>query len=204
MQISDLFNFPSDEMERCRVELLTRPYVKIKNFFTPKLYEMVRPQLERATFKEQLHPTTEGTYSVRDLVTVDWFVGHLKMLLDDEALKAGMARLAGVKSMSHFSGRLYQLTPQSDLYFGWHDDVTEGRKLAISVNLSPELYQGGELQIKDLRSGEIHHVPNTGICDAVLFKIDSDYMHCVSKVQGNKPKIAMTGWYHAADDLPVT
>jgi hypothetical protein len=133
-------------------------------------------------------------------VVIDGFVERLKLLLNDEALKLGMARIAGVESISHFTGRLYKLTPQSDLSFGWHDDVIEGRTLAISVNLSPESYDGGELQIKDLRSGEVHRVPNTGICDAVLFKIDPTFMHCVTTVNGSHPKIAMTGWYHSGGD----
>jgi hypothetical protein len=72
----------------------------------------------------------------------------------------------------------------------------------MSVNLSPQVYEGGALQLKLRHSDEIlQEVRNTGLGDAILFRISKDLVHRVQGVTGEHPKIAFAGWFLTGEDL---
>jgi hypothetical protein len=72
----------------------------------------------------------------------------------------------------------------------------------MSINLSLEEYQGGELQIRETRSGKIvSEIANTGLGDAVLFPISPELEHRVLPVRGDRAKIAFAGWFRAEPGL---
>ncbi len=74
--------------------------------------------------------------------------------------------------------------------------------VAMSINLSPEPYQGGFLQIRDRTSKKIlHEIANVGSGDAVLFRISNLFQHRVRPVKGNVPKTAYAGWFRSKPDF---
>jgi hypothetical protein len=91
---------------------------------------------------------------------------------------------------------VYRLTPgvHDD---SWHDDLSGShRMIALSLNLSAAAYSGGTLQIRDRSSGEIvHEAANTGVGDAVLFRISPQLEHRVSRVDGAVARTAYAGWF---------
>ena len=60
------------------------------------------------------------------------------------------------------------MLPERHHLASWHDDLTDGRLAAMTVNLSPNGYKGGVLQLRESRSLSIvNEVANTGYGDAV-------------------------------------
>jgi hypothetical protein len=68
----------------------------------------------------------------------------------------------------------------------------------MSVNLSPEIYGGGTLQLRNAHTRRVlREVANTGPGDAILFQIAPDLQHPVTAVTGAVPKSAFAGWFQS-------
>jgi hypothetical protein len=68
--------------------------------------------------------------------------------------------------------------------------------VAMSVKLGSDPYQGGVLQIRDQRHGEIvHEQPPVDPGDAVIFRLGEDLRHQVTAVEGTVPRTAFAGWF---------
>jgi hypothetical protein len=88
------------------------------------------------------------------------------------------------------------MLPGSGHYDSWHDDLGDYRLVAMSLNLSREVYSGGVLRIRHHATGQIvHAVANTGLGDAILFRITPELDHYVTEVEGAVPKTAFAGWF---------
>src|SRR5207237_8656272 len=92
----------------------------------------------------------------------------------------------------------YRMTPNSSHHDAWHTDNTDGRLVAMSLNLSPQVYEGGVFQMRERESEQfLVEFANCGLGDAILFPISENLVHRVTEVQGNEPKTAFSGWFNA-------
>ena len=90
------------------------------------------------------------------------------------------------------------MSPDAGHYDAWHTDNADGRLAVLSINLSPRGYQGGLLQMRERGSEQvITEIANTGIGDALLFRISENLLHRVTGVEGAEPKTAFAGWFSA-------
>jgi len=88
--------------------------------------------------------------------------------------------------------------PGNDHYDLWHNDMVEDHMLAMSINLSSEIYSGGILQIRDKYSQRIvHEVANLGFGDAIVFRLAGSLEHRITNVEGTVPKTAFAGWFRS-------
>ena len=112
-------------------------------------------------------------------------------------------QIIGHPRIGEFRGRVYRMTSSDGHYDLWHDDCVNQRVATMSINLSREVYSGGALQMRYAGSGEIlHEVRNTGLGDALLFRISGNLIHRVQGVIGEVPKTAFAGWFlEKGDDL---
>src|SRR5262249_58599579 len=79
-----------------------------------------------------------------------------------------------------------------------HDDRCEGRLVGMSANLSTEIYSGGVFQLRDSRTEQLLcEMPNTGLGDAILFRIASPLQHRITEAEGAVPKTAFSGWFRS-------
>jgi predicted 2-oxoglutarate/Fe(II)-dependent dioxygenase YbiX len=93
------------------------------------------------------------------------------------------------------------LSPGIGLHHNWHNDMVQNRRVAMSINLEPEPYEGGVLQIRRRESGEIlAQVENVGAGDAILFRIDGMLQHCATEVTAGV-KTAFAGWFRSGPTL---
>ena len=121
----------------------------------------------------------------------------LQLRMNDRKLAAFMEEITGTAPLKHFEGRIYRMAPGADHYDTWHDDVTQGRRVGMSINLSPSPYRGGTFTIRRLGSDQIiRSMPNQGLGDAIFFRIDDSLQHMVSKMEGTASKTAFAGWFH--------
>jgi hypothetical protein len=92
------------------------------------------------------------------------------------------------------------MLPNSGHYDSWHDDDIKNRLVGISINLSPLQFCGGVFQIREQGSKRlIMQIANTGLGDAILFRISGDLEHQVTEITGNQPKTAFAGWFQSGE-----
>jgi hypothetical protein len=87
-------------------------------------------------------------------------------------------------------------------YDSWHDDMVEDRLVAMSINLSTDVYLGGVLQIREKNSQQvIQEVANIGLGDAIVFRLAHSLQHRITDVQGKVPKTAFAGWFRSQPEF---
>jgi len=127
---------------------------------------------------------------------------HAGFLMNNPALLRLIEKITGQPQLGEFDGRVYRMTNSAEHAFNWHSDAFDRRAVTMSVNLSPHIYDGGALQLKLRDSTEIlQEIRNTGLGDALLFRISADLIHRVQGVTGDHPKIAFAGWFLQGEDL---
>ncbi len=74
--------------------------------------------------------------------------------------------------------------------------MVDCRLVAISINLSEEIYSGGILQIRERNVEKfLHEVANVGFGDAILFRVADQLVHRITEVTGEASKTAFAGWF---------
>jgi 2OG-Fe(II) oxygenase superfamily len=195
---SSLLEFsPGSRAERAdlRREFRERDCAVLKGFLQPTLLEDLLPAVEQSGFR----PRTHGHIGTEDSMEAGGPLASLLLAANDPRLFELVSEVAGCGAIGCFDGRVYRLDPARGHGDSWHSDVGDNRLVAMSVNLTTESYDGGLLQIRDHRSGEVTaEVGGTALGDAVIFRIAERLRHRVSQVEGDVPRIAFAGWFKSA------
>lgn len=166
----------------------------------PDLLEMISSRLEhcswttrddgaiaREAFPSDLAPASVLNFAIN---TAD-FLDLIRGITNQPAIRL-------------FGGRVYRMTPAADHFDSWHADVGtthQDRLVGMSINLSPQPYQGGVFQLRDESSGKVlHELFNTGPGDAIFFRISPALKHMVTPLIGNGSKTAFAGWFRSGDN----
>jgi hypothetical protein len=182
----------SDEVAALHDRFWRNHYVLLPGFFDPGFTDGIAPAIERATFYRREHGKigSEGCMEANATLT------RLLFAVNDPGLFEAIDAITGCGSIGCFDGRVYRLGASGSDRDSWHTDLGDNRIAALSVNVGTEPYLGGELQIRDARSGEIlNSVRNAVPGDAVLFRIAPDLQHQVTAVEGSIPRTAFAGWF---------
>ena len=136
-------------------------------------------------------------FTLDDPVTV-----HILLFLLNRAEFLNAIRImTGCEEISDFLGRVYRLAagPQSQL--SWHTDIdntVEQRHVALSINLSTDVYGGGTFELRDRwTKTPLAQINNTGFGDALLFRVSNNLEHRVTEVVDKVAKTACAGWFRA-------
>lgn len=106
--------------------------------------------------------------------------------------------------VANFSGRTYRMIPGARHISPWHDDAVQGRRAALTINLSPEPFEGAKLQIKRVVDDEIvTELGDLRFGDAVLIAVSRDYQHRNSPLLGTKPKTSYAGFFYPGEPSPL-
>jgi hypothetical protein len=175
-------------------------HVLLPQLVDADLLEAMRQRLERGEFYERVHA---GIGDNKELcLRAGTFAGAWYLLFNGQRLFELIQKITGCPRIGSFFGRVYRRLPSRDHCDAWHDDAIEHRMVALSLNLSPEPYVGGLLQIRDARRHTLlHEVANTGFGDALIFRIDPGLEHRVTSVEGTVPKTAFAGWFRSQPDF---
>ena len=177
-----------------RATYAERACVTLPRFLDAPLLARLQARVARADWRELVHDV--GELSTELLLLDDQVPGTLALLVQDPALIAFVERLTGCDPIGCFIGRVYRMDAGAGHHDVWHGDDNGNRMVALSVNLSPDVYDGGVLELRErgsLRS--LHRVANTGPGDAIRFRIDPALEHRVTDVSGPRSKIAYAGWF---------
>lgn len=173
---------------------------QVRSFLDPGLLTFLLSRIQPADFKPRPHGKIAMELAVDSKTNIG--VQSLQLRMNDKGLREFMEEVTQTRPLEHFEGRVYRMTPGTDHYDSWHDDVTEGRRIGMSINLSAAPYRGGTFMIKRSdREQVIRPMPNLGPGDAIFFRIDDGLHHMVSRMEGQESKTAFAGWFHDVSSL---
>jgi hypothetical protein len=185
----------SEDRRRLRNQFASQHYVRLPRFLDPKLFDEITVGIERSRFVARSHDGIGEETSMEP----NGILAQLLLLLNDPRLFAAVREVTGCDSIGCFEGRVYRMGPGGEHYDSWHNDLAEGRMVAMSVNLSRGPYAGGVLQMRRRGPKEVFaEVTNVGAGDAILFRLDSELQHRVTPVQGSTSKTAFAGWFKSS------
>lgn len=186
----------AEVLENLRGQFARNHYCLLPGLLEAQLLDLIQQQIERGEFRERIH---EGIDSNKELcLTANPGLGGLLFLMNDEKLFKFIQDITRCDRIGCFEGRVYRVNPGPEHHDSWHNDVGDERLVGMSINLSRETYSGGTLQIRDHDSHEIlSEAPNTGLGDAIVFRLSAGLQHRVTEVNGETPKTAFAGWFRA-------
>jgi hypothetical protein len=177
-------------------------WVRLPGVLDPALLADTQSRVAAAEFVERRHTNVQPP-SVDLCMVPNAASALLELVFNDPAVFAAVAAMTGCGSIARFGGFVYRLAPQEGHAHHWHNDLVEGRLVAMSVNLGPGMYEGGLLEFRD-RASEcvLDRVSNTGPGDALLFRIDAALQHRATAVTAGV-KTAFAGWYFGDQPYPA-
>ena len=126
-----------------------------------------------------------------------YFIHH-PPLPNDENLFDVIQKITDCQKIGSFGGRVYRMLPNKGHEYSWHDDLSEDRLVALSINLSTEVYKGGILEIKDTDKNKIAtKISNTGFGNAVFLHLAPFLKHRVTETIGKANRTVFAGWFHS-------
>ena len=186
------FTGSQNELAALHAEFDRQHLIHLPGFLEPALLKLIQDALTRTAFQPRNQVT--GT-ELRTVDTTSYYA--LELLMNSPAVLTLFRQVTGCGNITCFNGRIYRRLPSPEYDQRWHTDVEEGGRLvAVSINLSDDIYSGGVLQIRSATSKQILcEAPNTGFGDALIFKLDPNLEHRITPVEGDLPKTAMAGWF---------
>jgi hypothetical protein len=168
--------------------------VVLRGFLAPSLLAAVQKQVAVGDFKTKVHPAS-GVEEVLGRKEATWL---FRFLLTTRDLLGAVTAITGAAPLNKAEVRIYRLLPGTGHQHDWHNDLSDDRRLGLSVNLSDGLFEGGNLQIRHPdEEALLSDIRNTGPGDAVIFGISPQLEHRVLEVTGTEPRVALAGWFTA-------
>jgi hypothetical protein len=175
-------------------------WVKLPHLLDGPMLQYVQREIARAPFVEVRH-TGVTPPSVDVCMPPNALSAMLELLCNDPAVLRAVESVTDCGPLVRFNGFVYRLTPDAGHHHNWHNDVLHGRRVAMSINLESEPYEGGVLMIRERDTERvIAEVENTGAGDAVLFRIDPAFQHRATPVTRGV-KTAFAGWFRSEEPL---
>jgi hypothetical protein len=182
------------DIDALREEYRSLNTFRMRQLIHPDLMQYLSRRLEETSWKIRKHEKIGIELVPDDGIpeSILYFVANLPAFLNV------IRRITECDEIAGYGGRIYRFADPGQ-YDSWHDDVSgSSRLVGMSVNLSPEPYEGGLFRIRRRGSAEIiRELPNTIPGDAIFFRISTDLQHIVTPVEGI-PKTAFAGWFGAA------
>ncbi|MEN2792100.1 2OG-Fe(II) oxygenase [Sphingomonas oligophenolica] len=124
----------------------------------------------------------------------------LALALKRPDLLRWLERATGCESLRSTFGRVTQIAPGAVHRLGWHDDLPEDptRRLAITINLSENAYEGGLFELRFKKTRQLlarhrHEVPGS----VLIFDVSDELEHRVWPITAGGPRRMFTGWFLA-------
>src|SRR5882672_3251904 len=185
------------ELDGLRLQYGRSHHFILPKLIEPELLETIVQRVERAQF---VFHETHGVLSEFRMVD-SAPAATLTFLVSNPAFLRIVERITGCPELGQFTGRVYRITSAADHYSEWHNDVIGDRKVAMTLNLTRQVFRGGALQMKKHNSDELSaEVYNTGFGDALLFRVSKQLLHRVQGVEGGVSRTAFAGWFLEGKD----
>jgi hypothetical protein len=180
------------DLDELRSAFEVQHCVQLRGLLDRELAHLIRGRVDETQFYERPH----GDIAHEQCLADPTVQATLVFLVNDDVFFDAVRRITGCDQFKGFWGRIYRMLPSQGHFDSWHDDVDGDRVIGMSINLSAGEFRGGEFQIRERGSDGPHHqIANTGLGDAVLFRIGENLEHRVAGIEGTVAKIAFAGWF---------
>lgn len=186
-----VFRGTDKDLTKLNTHFLKHGYVRLPGLLSEPVLDFLLSRIKLPRFKTRVHPDIGSEL----LFTDPLLAGAMHTFLNEPELLSVIRSITGCMEIRAFKGRVYRMLPNKH-HDDWHDDNVEGRRAALSINLSPSHYEGGNLEIRSRTQWIGKAVPNRGLGNAVLFALSKTLEHRVCGVSGKVPKTAYAGWFH--------
>ena len=189
------------DLERLQADWRRQHFIRLPQLFDAELVALVQAGARRGPWEINVHPYS-GTEQVLNAPSL---IGMIDFQFNTPALLRLAESVSGCGHIGAFFGRIYRLTPGTDEGHDWHGDLRAGRRVAVSVNLSEGVFEGGELQLRATADERpLGAYANTGLGDCVLFRLGTDVEHRVLPVTGAFARQAYAGWFLSEPEYAST
>lgn len=187
---------PEAELDRLARHFRRYDFVRLPGFFSPALVAQARKGMEDQNFYRCAHKDIATELCLRP----NALFRLLHFISNDKRLFGLIQKMTACGPIGCFTGRIYRMNPGRH-YDSWHDDWAHHRLIAMSVNLSEEVYRGGYLMLRPKNKPKaVLKIINTGPGDAILFRLGSGLEHQVAALEGAASKTAFAGWFRSRPD----
>jgi hypothetical protein len=181
-------------------EFAARGSLYLRDFLAPDVLETVRGICRAASF------VTKDNVKLGSM-EVEWprRAGlAVSMALTQPALLRWLEAVTRCGPLKRADGRIAQGRSGQPHALDWHDDrIDPNRRLAITVNLTEEDYEGGLFELRDQASGRIVTSHRHDVMGAALiFEVSARYEHRILAVTAGGPRRVYTGWFYAPGGSP--
>lgn len=175
-----------------RDQFATTSVVVLRGFLVPPLLTWVQTHVGTGVFQDLVHPAS----GVEQCMVDNEVIWMLSFLLGAPDVLRAVENITDQRPLTTTKLRVYRFEPGSGHHHRWHDDLGDGRRLGLSVNLSAETFEGGNLQLRKKGTERLLcDVRNTGAGDAAIFRLAKGVQHQVLPVTGREPRVALAGWF---------
>jgi hypothetical protein len=186
------FSGSEADLRRLRAQFNRDHYIVLPKLVEPELLDMILRRIRAASFRRY----NDDGITFQDVMDDPATFDLLLFLVNTPAFHRIVQRVTGCRKIANFRGRVYRMIASENHRIRWHSDVHDHRLVAFSLNLTPQEFRGGALQMKNRDSEELlHEIRNTGLGDAILFRVERKLLHRVLPVEDDVPRTAMAGWF---------
>ena len=194
------FDADARRLAKLREHYHRHSWIRLPGFLSAELLEPVTQGIAAAQFQEFTHPDIDSNKELQ--LGECAALKLLELVMNNVQLFQFLDRVTDCGHIGSFVGRVYRFDAQNGHHDAWHDDSGFHRRLALSLNLSSHVYEGGTLGLRSKsQKARVSHVQNTGLGDAIVFRISDSLEHRVSNVTGEHSKTAFAGWFRSAPEF---
>lgn len=172
-------------------------WLSLPSFLHPELYQFVMEEMSRAQFFVKY----DSDIACELMMKQNPALRALQFLFCDPELFAFIRRVTGCAEIGNYDGRVYRFEPGKKFYDSWHDDISKrGRMVAMGVNLSRHVYEGGLLQIRHKKTKKMYGcLAYNAPGQAAMFRLAPELEHRV-KTPTKFDRTVFVGWFEKHTD----
>jgi hypothetical protein len=183
-----------------RKKIKTQGFFIFRQLLQKPAQRMLKAQVKQVHFRKKIHlhqfvnkKTKKKGLVGRDQISTGHLIKLLTFLFKDPSfinqIGTGMNKNIG----KLLGARLYKMNSQNKGEIFWHSDFDGNRQIQLFVNLSPQTYSGGQIQIRNKQ--RLWQIDDLKFGDAVVMAISQDFSHRILPVRGTKDRIEFTCFY---------
>jgi hypothetical protein len=117
------------------------------------------------------------------------------------AMLRWIEEVTGCGPLGSVTGQLAETRPGATDFLPWHQDVFDDvRRVAMTVDLSDQPFEGGGFEMRDKQTGELllrHFYQGDG--SALIYAMTDETEHRVLPITAGGPRRVFAGWFRAAE-----
>lgn len=192
-----------------RDEFALNHCVVLDKLLSPSLSNLIDSQLTNARYSDTDYQNSKGvSYGKEETLISEkhYLLPTLSLFLNGDVFLNAIRHITGHSEIQSFGGRIFQLRESKEGHLSWHDDLKKGenRLIGLSLNLSKNLYEGGDFSIRDKSTKKVYkQVSYRGWGSAHIFRINEGLQHMVTPVKGENSRVALGGWFYPNKVIPI-